>query len=331
MKFNRIYCIAVALVSFGCSSPSSHQQFLPSWNDTPVKKQILTFLNEKVDSIPVANRIAVFDMDGTLVCEKPYGVETAVSVHRLMEQGETSDSVRQTMEYQLARKMLVNPRDTAATHHFYDNGQNYRRNIIFKPFDGADAEEYVRFADSCLHAARHWDHDRAYTDMFYQPMLELVDALRQKQFQVYVVSASMQGIVWGMCEEPLQLDRSHLIGIRHYKEVSFPEGGPVRFTMQSRMVEPVNNHYGKAINIYNQTGRIPVVAVGNAIGDFGMFHMASCSPYPHLALLLHHDDAEREYVYEPTRHKEIHWQDSVKRYRWLQADMSSEFKVVWKR
>lgn len=96
-------------------------------------------------------------------------------------------------------------------------------------------------------------------------------------------------------------------------------------------MDPVNNYKGKAINIYNQIGKIPVMAVGNTYSDFGMFHMASCSKYPNLSLMLNHDDDEREYVYSPTHGQKMNWQDSLRLNNWLQADMSKEFKIVWKK
>ena len=302
---------------------------LPSWNDTSVKARLLQFLNEDVEQIPVADRIAVFDMDGTVVCEKPWGIETVVSLHKLAEQGETDSVVRNSVEYQFAKKLLINPRDTSVLNHTYENGQNYLGNIILKPFDGADKEEYVKFANRCLSTSKHWEHDRTYADLFYQPMLELIAALKDRQFQIYIVSASMQGIVWSICPQELGLERSHLIGIRHPKQVHFAADGKVTYTIKAGMMSPVNSFEGKTINIYDHIGKMPVVAVGNAYSDFGMFHLTEGCGYPHVALLLHHDDAEREYVYEPTH--SVNWQDTLRHYNWLQADMSKEFKEVWKK
>lgn len=329
MKIRNILFLAAIGFLNSCST-NDNADILPSWNDTPVKERIVQFLNQKVDQIPVADRIAVFDMDGTLVCEKPWGIETVVSIHRLLEEGEKDSAMRNSVEYQYAKKLYANSRDTAVLNHTYENGQNYLANIILKPFDGVDKEEYVAFANHCLNTAKHWDHGLVYADMFYQPMLELVDALKDKQFKIYIVSASMQGIVWSICPQELGLERDRLIGIRHPKKVSFNEG-KLSYKLQAGMMSPVNSYEGKTINIYDHIGKIPVVAVGNAYSDFGMFHMAACSPYPHMALLLHHDDAEREYAYSPTHGAAINWQDTLRHYDWLQADMSKEFKVVWKK
>ena len=323
--------IAATLIGTTLSCVSHEEKAtLPSWNDTPVKEKLLNFINNDIKQIPIEDRIAVFDMDGTLVCEKPWGIETVVSIHRLLEQGKNDSTVRASVEYQYAKKLHVNPRDTSVLNHTYENGQNYLANIILKPFDGADKEEYIKFATDCLNTAVHADHHLRYADMFYQPMLELVDALKAKQFQIYIVSASMQGIVWSICPQELGLKRDHLIGIRHPKQVAFSPDGQISYKIKAGMMSPVNSYEGKTINIYDHIGKMPVLAVGNAYSDFGMFHMTECSTFPHLALLLHHDDAEREYVYSPTHGGNINWQDTLQHYNWLQADMSKEFKVVWK-
>ena len=328
MKLRRIVLI-VSSIFLGCS-PQRETVSLPSWNDTPVKEKLIQYLDMEVDKIPVEDRIAVFDLDGTLVCERPWPIEMMAAVYRVIYMGEKDPVFRQTLEYQYAKKLAADPRDTSVLHHCVVNGENILDNIVRKPFDGIECEEYIRFVHDCLNTEKNPDHGRTYVDMFYQPMLELVEQLKKKQFQVYVVSASRQGVVWGICPEVLGVDRTHLLGNRRIKEISFPKNGPVSYIISYEALEPHNNFKGKPINIYNHIGKTPVVAVGNKYSDFGMFHMVSCSPHPHLALMLNHDDAEREYVYPPAGRR-LNWQDTLKSYGWLQADMSKEFKVVWRK
>ena len=304
---------------------------LPSWNDTPVKQRLLNFLTVESEKIPLEDRIAVFDMDGTLVCERPFGIETIVSVHRLLERGKTEPALRETIEYQYAQLIHDNPHDTSVLSRRVVNGENVFVNIIMKSFEGADCEEYIEFANRCLNTAVNPDYGLKYADMFFQPMLELVDALREKHFQLFVVSASMQGIVWSICPQVLGLDRLHLMGVRHAKRVVFQQGGPLSYVIENSRLEPVNDYTGKTINIYNHIGKIPVVAVGNTCSDFGVFQMVSCSPYPNLSVMLNHDDAAREYAYSPTRGTNMNWKELLSANQWLQVDMSKEFNVVWKR
>ena len=328
MTLKNIAFAAILGLSVGCT-PKHEKAVLPSWNETTVKQQLIHYLTKDVNAIPVADRIAVFDMDGTLVTERPFSIELAISIQRLLDRGEKEPEVRQWIEYDYAKKLAENPHDTAVYNHIIVDGENVLQNMIMKSFDGADCEEYISYANKCLNTAKNKDYQMAYADMFYQPMLELVDLLREKQFQVYIVSAAMQGVVWSICPQIIGADRDHLLGIRHQKEVLFGQNGAISYKLKGKLVEPVNNLKGKAINIYDHLGKIPVVAVGNTYSDFGMFHMASCSQYPSLSLMLNHDDSEREYAYSPCHIEGVNWQDSLRANGWLQADMSKEFKVVW--
>ena len=320
---------AVAGVAVSCTPQAEHVS-LPSWNDTPVKQQLLNYLHVEVDKIPVEDRVAVFDMDGTIACERPIWFEMSVAVQRMLDLAEKDPSLKETIEYEYAQKLSVNPADTSVTNNWVGNGKNYLDSLVLKPFEGVENEEFVQYAHDFLNKGKDKKFDMVYADMFYQPMLELINELQQKQFQIYIVSGSVQGIVWSVCPQNIGFDREHLLGSRLAMKVSFPKGGPVSYVLQKQKLEPHNNYYGKAINIYNHIGKIPVVAIGNTVGDFGMFHMASCSPYPHLALMLNHDDDEREYAYPPYYSGNPNWQDSIRVNNWLQADMSKEFKVVWK-
>lgn len=330
MKLKDLLLATIAGLALSCT-PQSDQIQLPSWNDTPVKMELLNFINVEVEKIPVKDRVAVFDLDGTIACERPLGLEMVTSVHRMVERGEMEPSIRETTEYKFAKKLSVNPRDTAVFNHCYADGKNFLDNITMKAFEGMENEAYVNYAHEYLNKAVNAKFGKKYADLFYQPMLELIDLLEEKQFQVFIVSGSMQGLLWSVCPQNIDFDRQHLLGTYQAMQVSFPKGGPVSYVIQDSMLKPKNNYYGKSINIYNHIGKIPVMAVGNTLGDFGMFHMVSCSAYPHLALMLNHDDEEREYAYLPYRHGKPNWQDSLRLNHWLQADMSKEFKVVWKK
>lgn len=330
MKIKNLMLIAVAGLAISCT-PQENQVLLPSWNDTPVKQKLLNYIQVEVEKIPMEDRIAVFDLDGTIACERPLGLEMVTSVHRMLERGEAEPAIKESTEYQFAQKLAVNPRDTAVFNHCYAGGKNFLDNITMMAFEGMENEDYVKYAHAFLNKEKDAKFGMKYADMFYQPMLELIDLLKEKQFQVFIVSGSMQGLLWSVCPQNIGFDRQHLLGTYQQMKVSFPKGGPVSYVIQNGMLLPKNNYYGKAVNIYNHIGKIPVMAVGNTSGDFGMFHMASCSSYPHLALMVNHDDDEREYAYEPHKGSMPHWQDSLRINGWIQADMSKEFKVVWKK
>ena len=322
--------LAVAGMAFGCA-PKNDQPFLPSWNDTPVKQELMNYIKTQVDKIPVDDRVAVFDMDGTLACEKPLWFGMSVAVHRMAELAKDDPSLLNSLDYQFAQKLEVNPADTSVIDNWYVDHVDYGDSILLKAFEGMENEDFIQYTNNYLNTHKDAKYDIKYADMFYQPMIELIDELKKKQFQIYVVSGSIQGVVWSICPQVLGFDRDHLIGTRQAMQVSFPKGGPVSYVLKKETLKPSNNYYNKSINIYNHIGKNPVVAIGNTVGDFGMFHMASCSKYPNLSLMLNHDDAEREYAYPPYYSSTPNWQDSLRLNKWIQADMSKEFKIVWKK
>ena len=327
MNIKHLLLASVAGLAVSCTQPVQ-QDALPSWNNTPVKEKIINYMTNEVAKIPVENRIAVFDMDGTLVTERPLSIELVVSVQRMLDRAEKEPALRDCIEYEYAKRLSADIHDTLVHNNPFVDGKYVLQSLLMKAFEGAESEEYISYTNKCLNTLKNTDYNMIYADMFYQPMLELVDLLKAYQFEVYIVSAAMQGIVWSICPQIIGADRDHLIGIRHAKEVTFKKGGPV-YTLKAEMVEPINNHIGKAINIYDHIGKIPVVAVGNTSSDFGMFHMASCNNYPNLSLMVNHDDDKREYAYSPSHVQGMNWQDTLRINGWLQADMSKEFKDLW--
>lgn len=330
MNFRSYLLACATFLTVSCTT-HENQDPLPSWNETDIKQQLLDYVNVTAKDIPVEDRIAVFDMDGTIACEQPLWYEMAVAVNKMVELQEQDTTLKQLTEFQYAAKLAKNPQDSSVLKNWFVGGANYLDSIIMKAFDGVEHEDYVKYAHDFLNNNEAPKYGMKYADMFYQPMLELIEFLQKKEFQVYIVSGSMQGLVWSVCPQNVDLDRNHLIGTRQKMNVSFPKEGPASYVIQKSVLQPKNNYYGKSVNIYNHIGKIPVMAIGNTTGDFGMFHMASTSKYPHFVMMLNHDDAEREFAYRPFYGSDIpDWQDSLRTNHWIQADMSKEFKTVWK-
>ena len=328
MKIKSLILVGLAVVAVGCKQQAV-QDPLPSWNDTPVKQQIIEYLDVKAEQIPVEDRVAVFDMDGTIMCEAPLWCEMAVAANGIVEFQKENPEINQTEYYKMAQKLVENPTDSTVLNNWFVDGKNYLDSVVHNAFKGVDHEVYVDFAHKFLKETKVPRYGMPYAEAFYQPMLELIDYLKAKQFEVYLVSGSMQGVVWAVAPEATGLDRHNLIGTVQNMSVTYPTDGKASFKIENTIRKPKNNRNGKTVNIYNHCGKIPVMAVGNTTGDFGMFEMASTSPYPHLAILINHDDG-REYIYEPWHGKGLPgWQDTLKVHNWLQADMSKEFKTVW--
>lgn len=330
LKFGYLLMILCITLCTACRKDSPATDPLPSWNETEIKTQLTEYIGKTSAQIPVEDRVAVFDMDGTIACETPLWFEMAVAVQGMVDQLEKDPSLGKLIEYQYAKKLSENPSDTTVLNHWVVDGVNYLDSVILKAFEGVEHEEYIRFARNYLTTTQAPRYG-AYADLFYQPMLELIDYLKANQFQIYIVSGSMQGVIWSICPQTIGLERSHLIGTCQAMTPVYPKDREAVAIIEKAIHQPKNDGDGKSRNIYSRLGKIPVMAVGNTTGDFGMFHLASTSKYPHLALMINHDD-EREYIYEPYHGTAVPgWQDSLRINNWIRADMSKEFKTVWKK
>lgn len=328
MKKSLLFTIALATITLllvNCSQKAKVDP-LPSWNDTEMKSKIIEFVETKVPSIPVADRLAVFDMDGTIACEEPLWLEMYCAVQGLcMQITKDSSLLNQTM-YQYAEKLSKNPNDTSVINHWGP----YIDTMVRTAFVGWDNEAYIDFSSNYVKEAIQPDYGMTLDSTFYPPMLELLTYLKANKFEIYIVSGSLQGLLWSVCPNAIGYDRNHLIGTRQQMVPIYLHGEKTEFILQPDIWEPGNNNDGKALNIYSYIGKIPVFAFGNTTGDFGMFHLASTNTLPNISFLLNHDDAEREYVYEPWHGKGVPaWRDTMAVNGWNIVDMSTNFKVVF--
>lgn len=322
-----VLCLVPVL--FSCQKKQEKNP-LPSWNETEIKQQIINYVDVESKRIPKEARIAVFDMDGTIACETPLWFEMAVAVQGMVDQLEKDPNLISKTEYRYAKQLSENPADTTVLNHWVIDNVNYLDSVIMKAFDKMDHETYINYARKFLSEKEAPNYGMVYGDMFYQPMLELIEYLKENEFEVYIVSGSMEGVIWSICPQTIGLDREHLIGTR---QVLVPEykSGNMSYEIQKGIYLPKNDGNGKSLNIYSHIGKVPVFAFGNTTGDFGMFHLVSSSSYPHIALMLNHDDGEREYAYEPYHGTAVpNWQDSLRLNNWIQVDMAKEFKTLWK-
>lgn len=329
MKTTNIRFLAALLPAFALLSCNQIvRDPLPSWNETPIKKSMLNFINNDAQKIPVEDRIAVFDMDGTIACETPLWFEMYAAVYGLNLQSEKDPSLLKQPEYQYAYQLKKNPADTAVINHF----GKYIDPMVYKAWAGVDNEVYVDSARSYLSRTKDPKYNQLIANMFYQPMLELLSYLKEKKFTIYIVSGSTQGCIWSVCPQTIGFDRAHQIGTRQIQVPVFdPANKKTMFVLQQGIFPPKNDGTGKSLNIYSFVGKAPVFAFGNTTGDFGMFHLTSTSKYPHVEYLLNHNDSVREYAYPPYHGTAVPaWQDSMKVNNWKQVDMASEFKIVWK-
>ena len=322
---NLIFSSVLFIAILG-SCKNSKTDPLPSWNNTEMKAKLIDFVENIVPEIQVKDRLAVFDMDGTIACEQPLWFEMYCAVQGLCMKADKDTSLLQQTIYQYAVKLNKNPNDTSVT----NNWGPLIDSMIHSAFAGWANEDYILFCENYLSKAVNPDYQVILDKTFYPPMLEVLNFLKDNEFEIYIVSGSLQGLLWSVCPKAAGFDRAHLIGTHQRMDSVIYMSNKTSFILKPEILQPNNNNDGKSQNIYSQTGKTPVFAFGNTTGDFGMFRLTSSNILPNISFLVNHDDSIREYKYEPWHGKGMPaWRDTMLHYGWNIVDMSTNFKVVF--
>jgi hypothetical protein len=266
---------------------------LPSWNDGAAKKSITAFV-EKVtkegspDFVPAAERIAVFDNDGTLWCEKPMYVQLRFTLDRIKALASQHPEWRRKQTF---RKLLTTPKDekVAVTEHEL-------LDIIEAAHSGITTEEFDKIVKDWLATARHPRSGKLYSEMVYQPMLELLAYLRANGFKTFIVSGGGVEFMRAFAERTYGVPPEQVLGSQGKLKYEVRNGKPVLVKLPE--VQFVDDKEGKPIGIQTFIGRRPVMAFGNSDGDLQMLQWTVAGSGPRFALLVHHDDAQREWAYD---------------------------------
>ncbi len=266
---------------------------LPSWNEGPVKQSIVTFVGEVTTPgtatfVAPAERIAVFDNDGTLWTEQPCYTQFVFAMDRV-KAAATWHPEWNTRE----------PFKSALAGDLKGVLASGVRGLIELPAGacaGMTVEEYERTAREWLATARHPRFGRAYTECVYQPMLELLEFLRTNGFKTYVVSGGSLEFMRPWTERVYGVPPEQLIGSTVVTKLEVRNGQPVM--VRQAEVELVNDRVEKALSIQRVIGRRPILAFGNSDGDLPMLQWTAAGSGRHLCGFVHHTDGEREYAYD---------------------------------
>jgi phosphoglycolate phosphatase-like HAD superfamily hydrolase len=299
---------------------------LDSWNEGATKRAILEFVAETTNPksrshVPAAERIAVFDNDGTLWAEKPVYFQLYFVTHRLREL-ESKHPEWQSQEP--FRALLQGDHTATAT-------LSPKEWLEMMAVTQADLTpgEYDKVARAWLATAGHPTLRRRLTELVYQPMLELLAYLRANDFKTYIVTGGEVDFVRSFGSEAYGVPPEQVIGSSFEYRFIESDGGP----KLERSTQPGSSNDGEAkpANIQLHIGRRPVVAVGNSDGDLQMLQYTGAGPRPALLLLVHHDDAAREFQYD--RDSKVGCLDKAldeaARKRWNVISMRKDFRVVF--
>ena len=278
-------------------------QLLPSWHDTETRQTILDFVASVTDDaslnyVPPAERIAVFDNDGTLWCEKPMYIQLDFVLRKLAAKAESDASLRSQQPWKAAWEKDYDWLGGAVTKHYQgdDSDLHVLLNGILTLSEGQAVEQIEADAKEFIEKERHAAMGSLCCACVYQTMLELLQYLEANGFINYIVSGGGRDFLRGFAQDLYGIPRERVIGSTvAYRYVEGDSGGTI---VQRAELDVIDDGPGKPIQIWNIIGRRPIIAAGNSNGDLQMLSFAGGKSLPALRLLVVHDDADREFEYE---------------------------------
>jgi hypothetical protein len=304
---------------------------LKSWNDSGTRSAILDFVKRVTneggpDFVPPAERIAVFDNDGTLWCEKPMPIELGFILARLAAMAERDASLRERQPWQAAYEKNYAWLGEVITKHY--QGDNSQIKLlaagILKTFEGVSVEEYCADAGTFLGGAEHPTLKRKLLECIYQPMVELLRYLEAHGFTVYIASAGDRDFMRTVTTDIYGIPPERVIGTSNALQyVEGPDGGAVVYLAKPDVFDegPV-----KPVRIWSRIGRRPILAGGNSNGDIQMLQFAGGKDRPALRLLVRHDDKAREFDYVAGAEKSL---ELAQTNGWTVISMKNDWKDVF--
>jgi phosphoserine phosphatase len=299
---------------------------LDSWNDTATLDAIVAFAESAAEAVPPEERVAVFDNDGTLWCEKPMPIELGFILQRWAAMAEADPSLREKQPWKAAYE-----KDRAflegAIHKHYsgdDSAVEVLLGGVLQAFAGQSVEEYGAAAAAFLAEASHPTLGRRLRDCTYVPMVELLRHLESHGFTCFIASGGSRDFMRMISADLYGLGTQRVIGSSNGLEYTDDEhGGSLAYLDQPDVFDdgPV-----KPVRIWSRTGRRPSVAGGNSNGDIPMLRWTGGKDRPALRLLVLHDDPEREFDYVKGAEKAL---DQAKSDGWTVVSVKNDWATVF--
>ena len=275
-------------------------EILASWNDTPTRAQIVAFVDAVTSEgdpsfVPVNQRIATFDNDGTLWCEQPMPVELGFILERMAKLAAADPKLREEQPWKAAYERDHAWLSGALVKHYEGDDADVHKLIggVVRAFAGATVGEYGDAAAEFLGAREHPTLGRRYVECIYQPMLELLRYLEANGFDVYIASGGDRDFMRQVSLDLYGIPPERVIGSSNALTYTEDEnGGAITYEAKPDVFD---DGPAKPVRIWSRVGAKPVVAGGNANGDIPMLHWAGTADRRALRLVVRHDDAEREF------------------------------------
>lgn len=292
----------IAVLVFTCKQPtqepsSTQAVFLSSWNEGASKQAIVDFVSEVTDEsgddyVPPAERIAVFDNDGTLWPEQPVYFQLLFAIDRVKEQAPQHPEWATTQPFQA---VLENDMEALAA-----AGERGIIQLVMATHAGMTTAEFEAIVKEWLQTARHPKTGRLYTEMVYQPMLEVLEYLRAHDFKTFIVSGGGIEFMRPWTEEVYGIPPEQVIGSSIKTRFVMKDGKPVLERLPE--LDFIDDKAEKPVGIHKFIGRRPTAAFGNSDGDLQMLQWTAAGKGRRLMLYIHHTDDEREWAYDKDSH-----------------------------
>ncbi|ASS59427.1 HAD family hydrolase [Rhizobium leguminosarum] len=328
LYFSRGVALAAAACLFIAAAAVAQTDALPSWNDTAPKQAIISFV-EKVtkpgsaDFVPEAERIAVFDNDGTLWVEHPIYTQLAFALDRVKALAPQHPEWKETQPF---KAVLEGDLKALAA-----SGEKGLVELIMTTHAGMTSSDFQKIVTDWLASARDPKFKRPYTELVYQPMVELLAYLRANGFKTFIVSGGGIEFMRPWAEKVYGVPPEQVIGSSIKTEFRMQDDTPTLFRLPE--VNFIDDKAGKPVGINQQIGRRPIAAFGNSDGDLQMLQWTTMAGAPaRLGVLIHHTDSDREYAYDRDTEfgrldKAL---DAASIAGWTVVDMKSDWKQVFK-
>lgn len=298
--------------------------WLPSWNEGPVKRSITNFVARVTsgpDFVPEDQRIATFDNDGTLWIEQPMYTQLAFILDRVKQLAPKNPSWKTKQPFKAV--LDGNMASLAAS------GEKGLVELMAVTHAGMTTAEFEKIVSDWIATARDRRWNRPYTELVYQPMLELLAYLRANGFKTFIVSGGGIEFMRPWTERIYGVPPQQVVGSSIKTRFEMRNGQPVLFRLPE--INFIDDKAGKPVGINSHIGRRPIAAFGNSDGDLEMLQWTTMTGGPRLGLIVHHTDAEREYAYDRKSHfgrldKAL---DAAAANKWTVISMKNDWKVIF--
>jgi hypothetical protein len=321
------------VISTGCAAPEPTAEkstetgsVLPSWNESASRTAIIDFVARVTDSaspdfVPEPERIATFDNDGCLWSEQPMYFQLLFAVDRVKAMAPEHPEWTTQQPFQA---VLEGDMEALAV-----SGEHGILELVMATHAGMTTDEFDAVVRDWLATATHPTTGRPFTEMVFQPMLELLDYLRANGFKTFIVSGGGIEFMRPWTEAVYGIPPEQVVGSSIKTEYEVRDGVPV--LMRLPEIDFIDDKAGKPVGINSHIGRRPIAAFGNSDGDFQMLEWTTAGDGARLGVLIHHTDAEREWAYDRESHigRLARGLDEAAGRGWVVVDMKQDWNAMY--